>query len=193
MFQDVMIFEENEEKNVSKKTISKYIIYQQNRWKAFELIEYQLDEKGNITAAPAYWKERTVLLEEKPESLTLKKSLFFQFSSLKKLKKDILQLKKIRAYDKLAHLTIDYHRRLVEPISPFFIILGTLPFALEIKKRRAAFSSLGVGIIFGFIYYTFMYFSIALGKGGVILPIFAPWLGPLFFLAVGISGLIFIK
>jgi lipopolysaccharide export LptBFGC system permease protein LptF len=190
---DVIIFEENENKNITKKTLCKKIIYLNNYWIAQDIIEYKLDNKGNFTGAPAYWKLRQIQLEEKPETLALKKSILFQFASLKNLRKEIKQLKKVKAYDKLANLAIDYNRKIVEPFSNFFLIIGIVPFALEIKKRRAAFSSLGVGVIFSFIYYTFMYFGIALGKDGLILANLSPWLAPLFFLSAGITGLIFLK
>jgi lipopolysaccharide export system permease protein len=191
--QDVIIFEENDKQNIIKKILCKSVVYEKDRWKGKDVIEYKLDDNGNITGLPAYWKEKDIKLEEKPETLVFKKSILFQFSSLKNLKKEMRQLKKIKAYDKLSNLIIDYNRKIAEPLTPFFLIIGILPFALEIKKRRASFSSLGVGIIFGFIYYTFMYFSIALGKGGIILPIFSAWLTPLFFLTYGITGLILIK
>jgi lipopolysaccharide export LptBFGC system permease protein LptF len=109
------------------------------------------------------------------------------------MKKEIHQLKKIRAYDKLSHFIIDYHRKFVEPLSHFFIILGVVPLALEVKKRRAAFSSLGLGIICDFAYYSLLFFSIALGKTGMLLPIFSAWLAPLFFITFGITGIFLVR
>jgi len=193
MLSDVIMFEENEKKNITKKTIAKSMVYEQNKWKASGIMEYKLDNAGNITGMPVYWAKKEIKLEEKPETLVFKKSILFQFASLKNLKKEIRQLKKVKAFDKLANLTIDYNRKIVEPLSTLFLIVGILPLALEIKKRRAGFSSLGVGIISSFVYYTFMYFGIALGKGGIILANFCPWLAPLFFLSAGITGLIFLK
>jgi len=190
---DTIIFEEDEKNNITKKTIAKSIIYENNRWRARDVMEYKLDKGGNITGSPAYWAKKEIVLDEKPETLIFKKSILFQFATLKNLKKEIRQLKQLKAFDKLANLTIDYNRKIVEPLSTFFMIIGILPLALEIKKRRAGFSSLGVGIICSFIYYTFMYFGIALGKGGIILANFCPWLAPIFFVSAGITGLIFLK
>ncbi|MCK9614738.1 MAG: LptF/LptG family permease [Candidatus Omnitrophica bacterium] len=190
---DVIMFEENERKNITKKTIAKSMVYAENKWEANGVMEYKLDSAGNITGMPVYWAKKEIKLEEKPETLVFKKSILFQFASLKNLKKEIRQLKQIKAFDKLANLTIDYNRKIVEPLSTLFLVIGILPLALEIKKRRAGFSSLGVGIICSFVYYTFMYFGIALGKGGIILANFSPWLAPLFFVSAGITGLIFLK
>lgn len=190
---DVIMFEENEKNNITKKTIVKSMVYENNKWKGRDIMEYKLDDAGNITGTPAYWARKEINLEEKPETLVFKKSILFQFASLKTLKKEIRQLKQVKAFDKLANLTIDYNRKIVEPLSTLFLIIGILPLALEIKKRRAGFSSLGVGIICSFVYYTFMYFGIALGKGGLILANFCPWLAPLFFVSAGVTGLIFLK
>jgi len=190
---DVIMFEENEKNNITKKTIVKNMVYEDKKWKARDIMEYKLDDAGNITGAPIYWARKEIKLDEKPETLVFKRSILFQFASLKNLRKEIRQLKQIKAFDKLANLTIDYNRKIVEPLSTLFMVIGILPLALEIKKRRAGFSSLGVGIISSFIYYTFMYFGIALGKGGIILANFCPWLAPLFFVSAGITGLIFLK
>jgi len=190
---DVIIFEENDKNNITKKTLVKNMVYEDNKWNARDIMEYKLDDAGNITGMPLYWAKKEIKLEEKPETLVFKKSILFQFASLKNLKKEIRQLKQVKAFDKLANLTIDYNRKIVEPFSTLFIIIGILPLALEIKKRRAGFSSLGVGIMCSFVYYTFMYFGIALGKGGIIIANFCPWLAPLFFVSAGITGLIFLK
>ena len=90
-------------------------------------------------------------------------------------------------------LTIDYYRKLVEPFSPLFLIIAILPFAIETRKRRVALSSLGVGFMVGLIYYTLMQLGIALGKEGIILPIFSAGLAPIIFLTLGISGMILVK
>ncbi|MDP2923468.1 MAG: LptF/LptG family permease [Candidatus Omnitrophota bacterium] len=193
--QDAMIFQEDQNNDIIKKTICRSITYEQNKWQGNDVIEYKLNAIGNISGTPTYWKKKEIPLEEKPEALLLKKSSFFMLSSnsLKNLRKEIRQLKKVKAYDKLSNLVVDYHRKFVEPLSHFFIIIGILPLALEIKKRRAAFSSLGLGIMADFGYYSLMFFSIALGKGGIILPILSPWLAPLFFITFGVAGLILIK
>ena len=93
----------------------------------------------------------------------------------------------------LANLIIDYYHKMTEPFIHLFLVIGILPLALEIRRRKVALSSLGVGFIFGFIYYVLSSFSIALGKSGFILPFFSAWTAPFFFLTVGITGLLLIK
>ncbi|MFH1504545.1 MAG: LptF/LptG family permease [Candidatus Omnitrophota bacterium] len=190
---NVIIFEEGKNRNITKKIICKKILYEYGFWIAQNMIEYSVDKEGNAAGTPLNWSTKKIDLKENPQELIFKKSIFSQFSSLKNLKKKINNLKRIKAESLLANLTIDYYQKIAAPFSHFFLVIGVLPLALEIKKRKAALSSLGIGFIFGFIYYALASFSIALGKSGVILPIFAAWLAPLFFLTVGISGLLLIR
>jgi lipopolysaccharide export system permease protein len=189
---EVMIFEENEKNNVTTQTSARSIVYNGSQWVANNVMEYVIDNGQNL-GAPSYWRQKIIPLDEKPETLAFKKSILSQFAPLKTLKKEMRQLKKVKAIDKFVNLQIDYNRKIAEPLSNFFLVIGILPVALEIKKRRAAFSSLGTGIIFSLIYYAFMFVGLALGKTGLILPNLCPWIAPLFFASVGISGLFFIK
>jgi len=191
--QNVIIFKENENKIITKKILCKKIIYEYGFWIGKDIIEYSLDDKGNITDIPIALSTKKIDLQEKPNELIYKKSIFSQFSSLSKLKREMNRLKKLKAKKLLANLTIDYHQKIVEPFSHLFLVIGILPLALEIKKRKVGLSSLGVGFIFGFIYFTLGSFSVALGKSGAILPLFSAWLAPLFFITVGISGLLLIR
>jgi lipopolysaccharide export LptBFGC system permease protein LptF len=109
------------------------------------------------------------------------------------LRKEIKKLKKINADSKLSNLIIDSYNKVSDPFAHLFLAIGALPFALEIKKRKVALSALGIGFLFWFLYYYLASLSCALGKTGIILPLLAPWVAPLFFLTVGITGLFFIR
>lgn len=191
--EDVTIFQENAKGDISKKMICQSIVYQDEKWFAKGIIEYNFDDEGNIAGEPIHIAKKNIGLEENPRELIFKKSIFAQFASLKSLKREISRLKKIKAYDKLATLIIDYHQKITDPFSHLFLIIGILPIALEIKKRKVGLTALGVGFIFSFLYYCLAAFSIALGKSGIILPLLAAWVAPLFFLTVGITGIFMIK
>jgi lipopolysaccharide export system permease protein len=190
---DATIFKEDSKGNIDKKIICKTIVYENGKWTGGDALEYRLDSDGKILDKPFFWKKLDIELEEKPQEIIYKKTLLSQYAPLKTLHKEIKRLKKIKAYDKLSNFVIDYHQKIVEPFSHFFLIIGILPFALEIKKRKVALSAIGIGLLFGFSYYIFLSISIALGKIGLILPFFAPWLIPLFFLIVGFTGIFFIR
>jgi len=193
ILENVIIFKEGESGRLEKKMVCKKIIYEYGFWIAKDIIEYSLDADGNISDVPTSSLTKKISLKEKPQELLLKRSIFSQFSSLSHLKKEIARLEKVKASNLLTNLTIDYYQKIAEPFTHLFIVIGILPIALEIKKRKAALSSLGIGFIFSFIYYVLSSFSIALGKSGVILPFLSVSLAPAFFLTVGITGLLLIR
>ena len=193
LLKNVIIFEENKEGEIKKKIICKDIVYEYGFWIGKDVIEYELDEQGNASVMPTILGTRKIGLEDKPRELIFKKSIYSEFSSLYSLRKKINSLKKVNAGKQRANLIVDYYRKMAESFEPFFLVIGLLPLALEIKKKKVALSSLGIGLIFYFLYYTAFYFSIALGKSGLILPFFSAWMAPIFFLSVGISGLFLIR
>lgn len=193
LLENVIIFEEGEDQKLEKKIVCKEIVYEYGFWIAKDIIEYGIDADGNISDTPHSALTQKISLKEKPQELLSKRSIFSQFLSLSHLKKEIARLKKVKANNLLANLIIDYYQKIADPLSHLFIVIGILPIALEIKKRKVALSSLGVGFIFSFLYYLLASFSIALGKSGIILPFLSVALAPVFFLTVGIAGLVLIR
>lgn len=193
VMKNVIIFEEDESQHISKKIICGKVAYEYGFWIAYDALEYTLDKTGKVSSEAVINTARKLALDEKPKDLLLKKSFLSEFSSLRTLRKRINSLKKINESKQLSDLIVDYHRKIVEPFTSLFLIIGILPLALEIKKRKAALSSLGVGFMFSFIYYAIYAFSLALGKSGILLPLFSAWLAPVFFITVGVTGLILTK
>ena len=193
ILENVIIFKENNNRVIIKKTICKKIIYENKKWIAYDIIEYDLDENGRMINFPNNWVSKELELKDKPQELILKKSIFSSFYSLKHLKTEIDRLKKVQSARLLDNLTIDFYQKIAEPFAHLFLVIGILPVALEIKKRKVGLSSFGVGFVFGFSYYVITSFSLALGKTGFILPILSPCLTPLVFLSFGITGLILIR
>jgi len=193
LFKDVMIFQENKEGNIEEKIVCRTIYYQNGKWVASDVISYHLNKQGEILGSPHYLEKREIDLPSYPEELILEGNLFGKFSTLKRLKEEIKRLKTIKATRLLSNLTVEYHTKIVECFSHFFLVIGILPLALAIRKRKVALSSLGVSLLFGFSYYLLFSVSIALGKTGVLIPSFSAWLSPLFFSTVGIVGFLFTK
>ncbi len=189
----VTIFKENERGEIVAKIISANIIYEKEKWIAKEAIEYPLEANAKIKDKPNLYQNLTLPIKEKPQELTFKKKAFLELSPLKTIRYEIKRLKKIRAYDKLSKFIIEYHQKIVEPFSHLFLILGALPFVLQIRKRHPGLSALGLGFFLGFFYYCFFYLTVALGKTGFLLPHLACWTTPIFFAVMGIGGLFFTK
>lgn len=186
--EDVTIFEENKQGQITKKYIVHKVIYKQGKWQGKDIIEYILDAKGNIKET-SHLESKEIPWEESPFDLVFKQSSLKDFSTLYDIRRRLGHLKKIKALNLITYLTIDYHQKIAEPLSHFFLTIGILPLALEIRKRKVALSSLGIGLVFCFIYYSLHSFSIALGKAGIIIAPLAAYVAALFFLTMGLSGL----
>ncbi|MBN2483118.1 MAG: LptF/LptG family permease [Candidatus Omnitrophica bacterium] len=190
---DVIIFKESPNGSIAEKMVARRITFIKGVWIASDVVSYNVDAEGAFVETPFYWKEKIIDLDEQPENLVIKKSIFEGFTTLKNLHREIARLKRMQMQQLGDNLVIEFHRKLADPFSHIFLIIGVLPFALEIKKRKAGLSSLGIGFIVGFIYYVVFSTSIAFGKAGLVFPFLAPWMAGLFFLIVGLSGLNLIR
>ena len=190
---NVIMLKENSTGEIKEKTVCQTIVYENNQWKAKDLISYQLDKEGKIVNQPSSQKERIIDIGDKPQSLVFKKNAFGEYLSIKQLRQEIKTIGKAASSTFLNNLIIDYNKKMADPFGSLFLAIGILPFALQIKKRKVGISAIAGGFIFGFLYYLISSVSIALGKAGVLIPYLSSWVGPLFFLVMGISGLILIK
>jgi lipopolysaccharide export system permease protein len=186
---NVKIFKQDKSGNIVTQMMCTQIRYEGGSWIARDIIEYELDENGKIKGTPTQKDTETIDLAEGPDELLLKKSILLEFSSLEDLREEIRNLQKVETSEKLSRLIASYHQKIAEPFSHIFLVVGILPLALDIKKRKAALSSVGIGFIFFFVYLVLSSFSLALGKSGVLLPVLSAWVAPLFLLAVGLTGL----
>lgn len=190
---DVIIFKENENKTIAKRIFAKKIIFQNETWLGLDVTEYKLDFEGNIIGAPSRWKEKHIECNETPQELLFKKSMYADFYSLENLKHEMKRLRQIQATTLHNNLVVDFNHKIAEPFTHLFIVIGILPIALEIKKRKVALSSLGMGFLAGFLYYVATAICLALAKSGLLLPVLGAWVIPLFFLTSGVTALVSIK
>jgi len=197
--ENVKILEEDSSGNIIKRIVCQSITYKNNIWTARNAIYYDVDKAGKIINKPTIYKEKQITLNEKPKSIVFKslsgKQSFSMYIPMSMLKKKIENIKRMgMTSSKLLNKAIvDYHEKITSPLSHFFITIGLLPFALEIRKRKAALLSLVLGVIFGIIYFAMFSISIPLGRTALIIPQLSAWITPLFFLTTGISGMFFVK
>ena len=69
------------------------------------------------------------------------------------------------------NLKIDLYQRFTTPFTSIIIILLGIPFSFMMRKRATGLSSIGISIMVGFLYYILDAICIALGKGGLFIPI----------------------
>ncbi|RKY39094.1 MAG: hypothetical protein DRP76_03725 [Candidatus Omnitrophota bacterium] len=192
ILQNTVIFKENKKGEIIEKIVAKEITNTEKGWLAEEVVIYPVN-KNRVFLSPFYKKNLFLGIKSDFENTIIKKSVFSQLSSLKDIWRERERLKKMKAGQLVSQLTIKYHQKLSEPFSHLFLVIGVIPFALEIKKRKVGLVSFGVGFLFSFIYYVIFSVSLALGKSGIILPFLCSWCAPLFFVILGVSGLFLIR
>ncbi len=189
----VTILKGNTEGNIEEKIMCQTVTYKKHQWEAYEVISYKLNKYGEMIGQPILEHKRIITLTIKPKEILLKKNSLSEYIPLKKIKKEIKMLKKEPSSNLINNLIINYHKKIAEPFAHLFLTIGVLPFAFEIRKRKVALSALAGGFMFGFLYYLIFSISISLGRKDILIPYLSSWVAPLFFLAMGISGIILIR
>ncbi|MFH1768982.1 MAG: LptF/LptG family permease [Candidatus Omnitrophota bacterium] len=190
---NVIILEKSEEEYIKEKIVCNTLTYGGGSWKAAGVFIYSLTRTGRMIGNPVALAEKEIKLELSPQTINLRKDSLFEYTSLAELRKEINLLKETATSSLFNKLIIEYHKNLTEPFSHFFLAIGIIPFALEIKKRKVGLSALAGGFIYGFLYYLIFSVSIALGTAGILIPSLSTWIAPLFFLSMGITGIIRIQ
>lgn len=159
-------------------------------WKFFQCNITTFSETINSKVKVKVYEEKLVDIKESPEDF-LKQRLNVTAMNIHQLKEYIHRFEKSGAKRALNNLRVDYHQKFSFPVVNLVIVLSGLPFALATGRRRAqTFTSLGIAVGIGFLYYVANAVGLALGKGGVFPPMVSAWLAPVLFFG---SAIYFIK
>ncbi len=191
--ENVIIFVQDSQGQLLEKIHTPLIKYQKDKWLGYNVIKHTLKETGRLERAPVLAAQKQINLSKKPSELAFERSKFIEFAPLSRLRKQIANLGQFSQGVIMANLKAEFHNKITIPFSHIFLIIGSLPIALEIKKKKAAFAAVAIGFLFYFIYYLMDSVSLAFGKTEVLLPVLSAWLAPLFFLSVGITGLFLMR
>ncbi len=156
-------------------------------WKFFNVQITNYDYTGpKPTGRLKPYTEKLMDIKETPDDY-LKQRLLVSSMNIKELNNYISKFRSSGAEKALTNLRVDYHRKIAYPFSNFVIILVGLPFALFIQSRqRSTFSSLGIAIAIGFLFYVTDAVSIAFGKGDALPPLLSAWMAPMIFSGIAI-------
>lgn len=176
----ITILEHDEEQNLIAKIVAREGRYKDNLWIFYEFTKFQFDRYGHITADTIYNPEQVVDITESPHDL-LSQSKRPELMNIGQLEDYIWRLKKSGAAQPARSLLVDLYQRYASSASCLILILIGIPFSFIIRKRANLFSSFGICILIGFLYYIFTAIGLALGKAGIILPFVSVWLIPLAF------------
>ncbi len=191
----VEIFKKDKNGDIREKMVCNSMVYINGQWKGYGIITYIITPEGAVYEEKAY-EDKDIELHKTPQEIVLARKTFGEYVSFKSLYQEIKRIRRLQANissSRINNLTIELNKKVAEPFNHLFLVVGILPFALEIKKRKVGLFAIGGGVIFGFMYYLLFSISIALGKAGVIIPSLSAWTAPLFFLVVGVTGLVLLR
>ena len=181
---DVVLFEDNARGLVQNKLTAKKARYDEEEgWTFYEVIRYQMNRRGELTSEPDFSDVRHVDLGATPADF-LKESTQVEFMNMRQLGEMLDHLQ--GSSRKLARkLSVDFHSKIAFPFVCFIVILIGSPLAMQ-NVRSGLMQGLAVSVAIVMVYFGVNSICLALGKGGLLPPVFAAWFGNLFFAAIGI-------
>jgi lipopolysaccharide export system permease protein len=165
----ITVLEHNEKQNLTKKTVASKGVYKGGLWRFYQTISDTYDKNGHAVEEHIYREEEVMPITETPEDF-LNQRQHPDYMNIAQLEEYIWRLSKSGATTVIRSLTIDLYQRYTAPFTSFMIVLLSIPFALKMQKRATGFSSLGLALVVGFLYYILNAISIALGKASILPP-----------------------
>lgn len=178
----ITIIEHDNNQNIKEKAVALKGKWTGIAWKFFQC-QISTFAEGDMThpVKIKVYQEKLMDIKETPQDF-LRQRLDVSSMNMKQLYDYIERFSNSGATKALNNLRVDFHEKISYPIGNFVIILIGIPFALMVKSRkRSTFTSIGIAIGIGFLYYVTNAVSLAFGKGGLIPPIMAAWAAPFLF------------
>ncbi|HBG61383.1 MAG: hypothetical protein A2Y03_07185 [Omnitrophica WOR_2 bacterium GWF2_38_59] len=185
----ITILEHDNNANIEQKIVALSGKWTGIAWKFFQcqVTSYEPGEINKAKIIKVYPEKLMDSKMETPEDF-LKQRLDVNSMNIKQLNDYINRFSNSGAVKALNNLRVDLHQKIASPFGNFIIILVGLPFALIVRsKKRSTFTSLGIAIIIGFLFYVANAVALALGKGGLFPPIISAWIVPVIFTGVAIT------
>lgn len=180
---DVILLDHYPNMSLKSKKTAQRAVYQNSKWTLYDVMEYDVDMRGDIQNKPLRHESLSVDIHETPEDF-LNQYTQSEFMSYRQLKAYI-QTTQVSGFKTSNRLKTEMHEKISHPFICFIMLLVSAPIAL-ISRRGGAMISIGVGLIVIVTYYGCAALSGALGKGGVIPAEWAAWLPNLVFFCTGL-------
>lgn len=181
----ITILEHDSQQNIIRKLVANKGLYKDGFWTFMKSITYNFDENGQIKGEPQYLEEEMMIIPETPlDFLTQRQRP--DFMTIAELEDYIWKLSKSGAKTAIRNIQVDLYQKYTLPLTSAIIILLGIPFALSMRKRATGMASIGLSLMGGFLYYVLSAVGIALGKSGIVSPLFATSLSHLLVLTTSL-------
>jgi len=179
----IVILEEDTSQKLRRKIIAQKGVWVDRKWTFFDVIIYRFDKAGEPVTNALVFKKKIINFPDTPQDLLRQKSQT-SYMGYNQLKDYILRLSGENSKT-ICKLKTELHFKTALPLVCLVIMLLGIPFAL-ITTRGGAMAGIGLSVMVGLLYYSSIYFSLALGRGEFLPPIVAAHLpnAAFFFMAI---------
>jgi lipopolysaccharide export system permease protein len=185
---DVSLFEFNADFQVVRRTDIEQMAWQGDHWRLVNSVETRFGPRGEMEV-----NRLSVAEQRLPESLE-------SFHRVEKRPADMnavelrRYIRRMRAEGSdVSGLRSDLHAKFATPFASLVLTLLAIPFAVHNPRSAGIGRSLATGLALALAYWFLLQLGLSLGHAGKLPPMFAAWLGNLFFAAFGIYQLIHIR
>ncbi|MDD4909486.1 MAG: LPS export ABC transporter permease LptG [Candidatus Omnitrophica bacterium] len=183
--ENVTILEQDKNQNITSKILADKGVWKDKYWNLYKCTIFYFDSRGIVKGNPEFHAEIAMYLDETPKDF-IEQRQRPEHMNMARLNNYIRKISKSGAKTVIRNLQVDLFYKTSFPFTSLVIILLGIPFSLEIKKRGAALSSIGICMIIAFLYYVMDAVSIALGKSGLLPPLLAAWTTNIIFLYIAL-------
>ncbi len=181
----VTIITHDEQQNVREKIVAYKGIWTGIAWKFFKCQVTFFDSQDlRIPLKIKVYEEKLMDIDETPEDF-YNQRLEVSSMNFKQLQEYIARFSNSGAVKAINNLRVDLYQKIAYPLGNLVIVFLGLAFGLMMKSRKGTtFTSLGIAVAIGFLYYVINAVALAFGKGGWLPPSLAAWSTPMIFSAV---------
>jgi lipopolysaccharide export system permease protein len=173
-----------EGRSVIKKISARTVTWDaEEGWAGRDVVVFEVDENGDFAGDPRVYDSAGINIKEQPEDF-IRNQWDPRFMSYRQLR-DYLHVFKNASPMTKRRLRVDLNYKLALPFTALITVLIGVPFSIE-TGRASALLGMAKGITAGILYLPFMAFSLALGKGGVLPPVFSAWATNVLFAFAGV-------
>lgn len=167
---EIIILEHDNNQRLRRKIIAEKAHWAAERWVFFNCIIYRFNESGEPVSRPLAFEKKIIRFPQTPKEL-LRYEVQTSYMNYKELKDYINRLS---GGDKktLSSLRTELYFKTALPFACLIIMFLGIPFALT-AARGGAMAGIGLSVAVGLLYYSSIYFALALGKGGFLPPLVA--------------------
>jgi lipopolysaccharide export LptBFGC system permease protein LptF len=136
------------------------------------------------------YQEKLMDIKEGPKEF-LRQRLDVSSMNIRQLYDYISRFSSSGAVRTINNLEVDLFQKIALPLRVIVIVLVGLPFVLNSagKRKAATFTSIGIALAIGFLYYVLDAVGLALGKGGALPSWSCAFVAPLAFLMIGLTAI----